>query len=352
MIAADYRGAIVALLDEGISRGVSAKAVADLFGLATRTLRRWGLMIRAQGFSCDQRKGASRHVMHRFSEEERQQVLSTVNDPRFADLTPSQIVAILAEERVYVGSESTIYRIMRHEGLLNHRGRSRPPREPREPPVLKATGIHQVLAWDITLLPGPVKGQFYYLYMVLDVWSRRILGVEVHERECGELAKHFFDRICRDEGISSGASTILHADNGAPMRSYTLAAKLAELGIEMSFSRPRVSNDNAYAESLFRTLKYHQSYPHRRFRDLLSVRTWVDGFVEWYNTEHRHSGIKYVTPNQRHYGEADSICSIRQQTYEQARQQHPRRWARSTRDWSQPKVVRVNHPRQQEAVAV
>jgi putative transposase len=122
LIAADYRGAIVALLDEGISRGVSAKAVADLFGLATRTLRRWGLMIRAQGFSCDQRKGASRHVMHRFSEEERQQVLSTVNDPRFADLTPSQIVAILAEERVYVGSESTIYRIMRHEGLLDHRG--------------------------------------------------------------------------------------------------------------------------------------------------------------------------------------------------------------------------------------
>ena len=136
------------------------------------------------------------------------------------------------------------------------------------------------------------------------------------------------------------------------MRSYTLAAKLAELGIEMSFSRPRVSNDNAYAESLFRTLKYHQSYPHRRFRDLLSVRGWVDGFVEWYNAEHRHSGIKYVTPNQRHYGEADSICSIRQQTYEQARQQHPRRWARSTRDWSQPKVVRVNHPRPQEAVAV
>ena len=351
MIAAEDRGAIVALLEEGISRGVSAKAIADLFGLATRTLRRWGLMIRAHGFSRDQRKGAPRHVMHRFSEEERQQVLSTVNDPRFADLTPSQIVAILAEEGVYVGSESTIYRIMRQDGLLNHRGRSRPPREPREPPMLEATGIYQVLAWDITLLPGPAKGQFYYLYMVLDVWSRRILGVEVHEQECGELAKHFFDRVCRDEGISPG-STILHADNGAPMRSYTLATKLAELGIEMSFSRPRVSNDNAYAESLFRTLKYHQSYPHRCFRDLLSVRAWVDGFVEWYNAEHRHSGIKYVTPNQRHYDEADAICSIRQQTYEQARQQHPRRWVKSPRDWSQPQIVQVNHPRPQQAVAV
>ena len=348
MIPSEDRGAIVALLEEGISRGVSAKAIADLFGLATRTLRRWGLMIRAQGFSPDQRKGASRHVMHRFTEEERQQVLSTVNDPRFADLTPNQIVAILAEEGVYVGSESTIYRIMRQEGLLNHRGRSRPPREPREPPVLEATGIHQVLAWDITLVPGPVKGQFYYLYMVMDVWSRRILGVEVHERECAELVRDFFKRICRDEGINRKSGSILHSDNGAAMRSYTLAAKLKELGIGMSFSRPRVSNDNAYAESLFRTLKYHHSYPLRRFRNLLSVRAWADGFVDLYNTEHRHSGIKYVTPNQRHYGEADAICSIRQETYEQARQQHPGRWSRPPRDWRQPQIVQLNHPRRQK----
>jgi len=179
----------------------------------------------------------------------------------------------------------------------------------------------------------------------MDVWSRRILGVEVHERESGELAKHFFERMCRDEGISSNSATILHSDNGAPMRSSTLAAKLAELGVGRSFSRPRVSNDNAYAESLFRTMKYHDSYPSRRFRDLLSVRSWADGFVYWYNKEHRHSGIKYVTPDQRHYGEAEGICRTRQETYEQARQKHPRRWSRSTRDWSQPQKVKVNHPR-------
>ena len=345
MIPAEDRRATVALLQEGISRGASIKAVADLFGVAPRTLRRWGLMIRAQGFSHDQRKGADRYVAHRFSPEERQNVLATVNDPRFADLPPGQIVAILAEEGIYVGSESTLYRIMREEGLLNHRTRSRPPQESREPPVLVATGIHQVLAWDITLLPGPVKGQFYYLYMVMDVWSRRILGVEVHERESGELAKHFFERFCRDEGLSAGSSTVLHSDNGAPMRSSTLAAKLRELGIERSFSRPRVSNDNAYAESLFRTMKYHHSYPLRRFRDLLSVRAWADGFVNWYNAEHRHSGIKYVTPNQRHNGEADAICRTRQETYEEARQKNPRRWSRATRDWSQPQIVKVNHPR-------
>jgi transposase InsO family protein len=351
LIKEDERRQLVDLFQEGLRQGATAKAISDLIGLCSRTLRRWGIAFKAHGFSQDRRKGSARMVAHRFSEEEHQQVLATVNNARFSDLTPGQIVAILAEEGVYVGSESTIYRIMRQEGLLNHRGRSRTPREPREPPVLEASGIHQVLAWDITLLPGPVKGQFFYLYMVIDVWSRRILGVEVHERECSELASVFFDRVCRDEGISPEAATILHSDNGAPMRSYTLAAKMAELGISLSFSRPRVSNDNAYAESWFRTMKYHQSYPLRRFRDLLSVRAWVDVFVDWYNAEHRHSGIKYVTPNQRHYGEADAICSARQQTYEQARQKHPRRWARPPRDWSQPVIVRVNHPRPQETAA-
>ena len=339
------------LIAEGQRQGVSIKPIADLIGVCSRTLRRWGIAFNAHGFSQDCRKGSPREVVHRFSEAERQRVIETVNDPRFADLTPAQIVAILAEEQVYVGSESTIYRIMRQEGLLNHRGRTRPPREAREVPTLEASGIHQVLAWDITLLPGPVKGQFYYLYMVMDVWSRRILGVEVHERECGQLARDFFDRLCRDEGISKETATVLHSDNGAPMRSFTLAAKLEELGVSLSFSRPRVSNDNAYAESWFRTMKYHQSYPLRRFRDLLSVKSWVDGFVDWYNGEHRHGGIKYVTPNQRHYGQADAICAIRKQTYEKARQRHPLRWSRPPRDWSQPEIVRINHPRPSESVA-
>ncbi len=342
---------MIALLREGLSLGVSAKAIADLFGIAARTLRRWRLMMQAQGFSCDRRRGASRRVDHRFSEQERKNILDTVNDPRFSDLTPAQIVAILAEDSIYIGSESTIYRIMREEGLLSHRGRTRPARPPRPAPVLEATGIHQVLAWDITLLPGPVKGQFFYLYMAMDVWSRRILGVEVHERECGQLASEFFDRVCRDEGISGESATVLHSDNGAPMRSITLAAKLAELGVASSFSRPRVSNDNAYAESWFRTMKYHQSYPLRRFRDLLAVKAWVDAFVDWYNSEHRHSGIQYVTPDQRHTGQADAICARRQQTYEQARQLHPQRWSRSIRNWSQPQIVRINHPRPQSSAA-
>ena len=157
-------------------------------------------------------------MVQRFGEEERKRVITFINAAQFADLTPNQIGAILAEERIYIGSEYTIYRIMRKEGLLNHRRRSRQPREPRDVPVPEATGINQVLAGHITLLPGPVKGQFYYLNMVIDVRSRRILVVEAHERECSELASAFFDRISRDEKIRKETAAVPHSDNGVPTR--------------------------------------------------------------------------------------------------------------------------------------
>jgi putative transposase len=179
----------------------------------------------------------------------------------------------------------------------------------------------------------------------MNVWSRRILGAEVHERECRLLARDFFDRICRNEGIESGTSAILHSDNGMPMRSYKLAAKMKEIGISLSFSRPSVSNDNAYPESWFRTLKYHQSHPTRQFRSLDAVRCWVECFVEWYNGQHCHSSIKCVTPNQQHSGEAHGIFTIRQQTYERAREENPRRWSVPTRCWKQPEVFKMNYPR-------
>ncbi|MCP9801536.1 helix-turn-helix domain-containing protein [Synechococcus sp. RedBA-s] len=176
MIPPENRKQLIEIFREGLKEGASATSFADLIGICSRTLRRWGIAFQTHGFSQDRRKGSPREVVHRFSAEERQHVIEIVNDPRFADLTPAQIVAVLAEEQIYVGSESTIYRIMRQESLLNYRGRTHLPRAPREVPVLEATGIHQVLAWDITLLPSPLKGQFFYLYMVLDVWSRRILG--------------------------------------------------------------------------------------------------------------------------------------------------------------------------------
>jgi len=220
----ENRSKAIGFLKAGTDEGLPLKVVADLLGVCGRPLRRWRQDISGRGFSLDRRKGAPRQVAHKFTAQERQKVIDTINDPRFADLPPGQIVAILAKEQQYVGSEMTIYRIMR-EDLLNHRGRARQPREPRPVAMLEAKGTHQVLAWDITLVPGPVKGQYYYVYMVMDVWSRRILGTEVQDVECNKLASDFFDRVCRDEGIGNKAPAVLHSDNGAPMRSFKLAAK-------------------------------------------------------------------------------------------------------------------------------
>jgi putative transposase len=176
LIEAEYRSQLMELLKDGVHTGASIKAVANLFGICPRMLKRWGLAGNANALSVDSRKGSLRHEVHKLTVEERSRVIESVNDLRFADPTPAQIGTILAEERLYVGSESTVYHILREEGLLRHRGRARQPREPRPIPMLEARGIHQILALDITLLPVPVNGQLYFLYMVLDVWSRRILG--------------------------------------------------------------------------------------------------------------------------------------------------------------------------------
>ena len=351
LIAPDDRRRAVDLLEMGTAAGAPASGIARILGVSTRTLRRWREEIRCSGSSIDGRKGAPRRVAHKLTAEERQQVIDTVNDPRFADLTPAQIIAILAEEGVYIASEMSFYRIMREEGLLHHRGSTRPPREPRPVPRLEASGPNQIWSWDITLLPSRTKGKWHYLYMVMDVWSRKIVAAEVHERECGKLAARLIEKACSAEGLGEDEQPVLHSDNGGPMRSFTLAAKLRDLGIDQSFSRPRVSNDNPFSEALFRTLKVHPSYPARWFRSLESVIEWVKTFVAWYNGEHRHSGIKYVTPSQRHHGLADAICEVRRRTYEKAYRLHPARWSRHQRCWKQPEVVWINHPRPLELLA-
>lgn len=264
-----------------------------------------------------------------------EKIIQTVCSSRFCDLTPHQIVPILAEEGVYLGSPSTYYRIMREAGLLKHRGKGKKPRR-HKPIELKATGPGQLLSWDITYLKTGVRGSFYYLYMVIDVWSRVILGWDVHSEESGELGKELFKRICGEFDLRKA---ILHSDNGGPMRSGTMAAALEKLGVIQSFSRPNVSNDNAYSESLFKTLKLTAGYP-RCFKEIEEARVWVKKFVTWYNNEHRHSGIGYVTPMQRHTGEDIEIFARREKTYEGAREKHPERWAKESRRWTkQPEVI-------------
>ena len=226
------------------------------------------------------------------------------------------------------------------------RGRAQLPQEARPVPRLKANGPNQVWSWDISYLPTSVKGIWLYLYLVVDIWSRKVVAWDVEQSESAELAAQLVSRACLKERVSRRRKQplILHADNGTSMRAATLEVRLEELGVLRSFSRPRVSNDNPYSESLFRTVKYRPNYPNRPFSSKEEACQWVSSFVDWYNHQHRHSGIKFVTPQQRHSGEAIEICRQRSRVYELARIANPKRWSRSIRCWKQPDLVWINEP--------
>lgn len=194
--------------------------------------------------------------------------------------------------------------------------------------------------WDITWLPGPARGLFYYLYLVMDLYSRKIVGWEIHECEASDLTAWLVRRACLVESIAS-QPLVLHSNNGSPMKGASMLETLHQLGVASSFS-PRVSNDNAYAESLFRTCKYRPDYPASGFATVKDARAWVLSFSRWYNTEHKHSGLKFTTPEQRHTGEASVTLEHRQQVYREARARHPNRWSEETRNWELPEQVWLN----------
>lgn len=281
---------------------------------------------------------------------EQAQVLAVMTSPRYARLSPKQLVPQLADEGLYLASESTMYRLQRRHGLRNAKRASQRSHVTRSTTVHRATGPNQVWSWDITWLPTVVRGRFLRLYLVMDVWSRRIVGWKVATRESPEVASELIQETCRDGNVEP-RGLVLHSDNGAPMRGSTMLSTLQWLGIVPSFSRPHVSDDNPYSEALFRTLKYTPAYPRLPFVDLEAARAWVSQFVAWYNSEHRHSGIRYVTPNQRHFGQEQAILSRRCELYERARGANPERWSNSIRDWSPVQLVTLNPNRVEQANA-
>jgi putative transposase len=204
-----------------------------------------------------------------------------------------------------------------------------------------ATAPNQVWSWDITYLNTSVKGLYYKLYMFLDIFSRKIVGWEVWEEENGEYAAELVERAVIAESIRK-RPLILHSDNGPPMKAVTLKTKLESLGVISSYSRPRVSNDNPYSEALFRTCKYRSNYPVNGFKTIDAAREWVSGFVNWYNNDHYHSGLNFVTPNSRHNGKADKIMEKRKKVYNTAKDIHPERWTRKIRNWELPDTVALN----------
>ena len=327
---------MTALVDEAVKDGARAEKACEMLELSARTVERW----RASGGGEDGRRGPKTPPANKLSEVERKRLLNVVNSPEHRDLSPKQIVPKLADDGIYIASESTVYRVLREEGQLAHRERSRPPVNNR-PTALAATGPEQVWSWDITYLPSPVRGSFFYLYMVMDVWSRKIVGWEVHLEESMELSARMISRICAQNGIDE-SGLHLHSDNGGPMKGATMLATLQKLGIVASFSRPSVSDDNPFSEALFRTLKYRPEYPRKPFETLEAARAWVAGFVRWYNTEHLHSGIRFVTPDDRHFGREDGILARRKAIYETAKRRNPDRWSGETRNWKPIETVVLN----------
>jgi putative transposase len=333
------RQQVIAWIDEAGAAGARRDQACAVLGLTLRSVQRWR---EAGGVKVDGRQAATQHrtPAHALSPAERAAVLAVVNRPEWADQSPKQIVPRLADQGKYLASESTIYRLLRAESLLAHRGKAKPATQRRPAPVV-ATGPNQVWTWDITYLATPVRGTFFYLYLILDLFSRQIVGWEVHAQESAAAAAHLFRATYLREAID-GEALVLHSDNGAPMKGATMLATLQRLGVVPSFSRPAVSNDNPYSEALFRTVKYTPAYPEGPFASLAAARAWVADFVPWYNEAHYHSGIRFVTPGQRHRGEEGAVLQRRTAVYETARRQHPIRWANDIRNWQPVGPVSLN----------
>ena len=264
-----------------------------------------------------------------------------LHSDEFGQLPPSQIVPRLADCGQYIASESTFYRVLRAENQLKQRRAERPAKQRYKPRALSATAPNQLVSWDITYLPTLVLGVYFYLYLFIDIFSRKIVGWQVYDTESSELASDVMRDICMREKIAPD-QVVLHSDNGSPMKGATLLATLQALGVTPSFSRPAVSNDNPYLESLFKTMKYRPAYPSQAFESLLAARRWVGMFIQWYNHEHRHSAIRFVTPAERHANLDTELLQKRANVYEEAKKRHPERWSGVTRNWQPVRVVHLN----------
>src|SRR5580700_247120 len=345
MTRPEDRQTLAHLIAKARTDGTRQATACALAGIDPRTLQRWR---QTDGLTRgDRRPDAIRPTPpHALTKEERACIVEVANQPRFAEIPPARIVPMLADEGVYIASESSFHRVLRAHGQMNRRGRARPSRRSRPPTTHIATRPGAVWCWDVTFLPAQVAGRWFYLYLILDLYSRKIVGFEVHNTDSADHAAHLARRTALTEGVHAmTVRPVLHGDNGATLKGTTVLAMLHWLGIEPSYSRPRVSDDNPYAEAVFRTAKYRPEFPVKGFVELDAARTWAARFVDWYNNEHRHSGIKYVTPAQRHAGQDRPLLTARHELYQRARHSNPRRWSRQTRDWTPVAAVPLNPER-------
>lgn len=339
------RSQAIALIKEASAGGARRKQSCELLGLTKRTLERW----EKAGGQNDKRASSLRVVANKLTEAQRNEVLTVANSPSYQHLPPSKIVPLLADSGCYIASESTFYRVLRAAKQLTHRLASKPPTHKR-PDAYEAHGPNQLWSWDISYLPTQVRGIYFYLYFIMDIYSRKIVGWSIHENESAEHASLLMKQACIDEKVKAD-QLVLHSDNGAPMKGATMLAMLQELGVIPSFSRPSVSDDNPYSEALFKTAKYHHSFPWlEKFATPVDARLWGEKLVSWYNHVHLHSALKFVTPHQRHSGEDDAIRVKRNAVYQLAKCQHPERWSGKTRNWLVTKIAALNPNKKNKAL--
>lgn len=324
------------LIEEAYAAGASKLKACEVLGITIRSYQRW-----KEGKLEDLRQGP-KEVTHKLSETERKEVLGFLNCAEYRNLSVREVVPKLADKNVYIASESTFYRILKDNKLLVHRGRSKPSNRYR-PAAVIAHGPNEVWSWDITYLKGPIRGEYFYLYMVVDIYSRKIMGWDLRKEQSSGHSSKLLSELCKKHGIKKKQLT-LHSDNGGPMKGATMLATLQKLGVVPSFSRPTVSDDNAFSEALFKTLKYCPQYPLRgEFGSDEAAKAWIESFVEWYNEKHLHSEIHYVTPSDRHSGRDKMILIKRKEVYEEARLRNPLRWKKGLRNWNHISEVPLNH---------
>lgn len=325
---------IIVLIDNARSAGCRLKVATSDIEIDFKTYLRW------KQDCIDKRRGPLRPVTHKLSFTEQEEIIKISTSKEYMDFSPWIIVSKLADLGIYVASESSFYKVLKERKLLAHRSKSKP--ASREKPLaLVAHGPNEIWSWDITYLKTLVRGQFYYVYLMMDIWSRKIVGFDIKEQESMEHSSKLMRKLCVLENIEQN-QLVLHSDNGGPMKGATMLATLEKLGVAASFSRPRVSNDNPYSESLFKTLKYCPKYPDQ-FESINEAKQWMIKFMDWYNN-HPHSGIKFVTPLERHNGEDIEILEKRKKVYSNAKNKNPSRWkGRNIRNWEREEKVYLNH---------
>jgi len=309
MLKTPDRHQTVALITEAQAAGASREQACHTVGLSVRTYQRW---MQGGGVHSARRPTAARPApANKLTPQERDQMLTIGHQPASQNVPPSQIVPALADAGVNVASESSFDRVLREAEQLQHRGQARAPRTVTKPTRYQATAPNEVWSWAITCLATTILGLFFRLYLVMDISSRKMVAWEVDETETAEQAATVIRQACWAEGVSRD-QLVRHADNGAPMKGATMPATLQRLGMIPSCSRPSVSDDHPYSERLFRTRKYTPAYPAKPFVSLAAAREWGQPFVQWDHAVHRHRGIRFVTPAERHGGHERAILAHRQ----------------------------------------